>query len=67
MKSELGRHGGPGHGKGRREMTKAFNIHYTLTGSHTPVHPEGVEATKGLLIGLALSQVLWIGIALLVF
>ncbi|WP_225205895.1 hypothetical protein [Novosphingobium huizhouense] len=50
-------------------MAKAFKAQHTLSGSESryPVDPEGVETTRGLLIGFAISQVLWIGIALLVF
>lgn len=48
-------------------MTKAFKAEQAFSGSRYPASREGVSTIRGLLIGFAISQVLWIGIALLVF
>lgn len=48
-------------------MTKAFKAQGAPIGARYAIHPDGVATTRGLLIGFAISQILWIGIALLVF
>ena len=47
-------------------MTRNRSPRNGVATSRFQIDPEGVAATRGLLIGLALSQVFWIGLALIV-
>ncbi len=48
-------------------MTRNRSTRHGVATGKFQIDPEGVSATRGLLIGFALSQVLWIGLALIVF
>lgn len=52
--------------KGCRMSTQSFREDGFVSFHDAPAG-EGTAAAKGLLIGLALSQVFWIGLALIIF